>query len=57
MHMRFDGEIDNDEYYTHVKETFDKLYNHIKNGEREDMRDMMKLSSARRKLFGKRKNI
>ena len=39
------------------KEAFDKLYNHIKNGEREDMRDMMKLSSARRKLFGKRKNI
>lgn len=39
------------------REAFDKLYNHIKNGEREDMRSMMKLSSARRKLFGKRKNI
>lgn len=39
------------------REAFDKLYNHIKNEEREDMRDMMKLSSARRKLFGKRKNI
>ena len=38
------------------REAFDKLYNHIKNDEREDMRNMMKLSSARRKLFGKRKN-
>ena len=38
------------------REAFDKLYNHIKNEEREDMRNMMKLSSARRKLFGKRKN-
>ncbi|MBQ8202797.1 MAG: prephenate dehydrogenase/arogenate dehydrogenase family protein [Clostridia bacterium] len=37
------------------REAFDKLYNHIKNGEREDMRQMMQLSSARRKLFGKRK--
>ena len=39
------------------KEAFDKLYNHIKNGEREDMQNMMKLSSARRKLFGKRKEV
>ena len=38
------------------REAFDKLYNHIKNDEREDMRNMMKLSSARRKLFGRRKN-
>lgn len=29
MHMRFDGEIDNEEYYTHVKETFDKLSDRI----------------------------
>lgn len=29
MHMRFDGEVDNEEYYTHVKETFDKLSDRI----------------------------
>ena len=29
MHMRFDGEIDNQEYYTHVKENFDKLSDRI----------------------------
>ena len=29
MHMRFDGEIDNEEYYTHVKENFDKLSDRI----------------------------
>lgn len=39
------------------KEAFDKLYNHIKNDEREDMREMMQLSSARRKHFGKRKSV
>lgn len=29
MHMRYDGEIENEEYYTHVKETFDKLSDRI----------------------------
>ena len=29
MHMRFDGQIDNDEYYSHTKETFDKLSDRI----------------------------
>lgn len=33
---------------------FDKLYYTIKNGDREEMRSMMKLSSARRQLFEKR---
>lgn len=33
---------------------FDKLYYTIKNGDREEMREMMKLSSARRRLFEKR---
>ncbi len=37
------------------KEAFDRLYNYIKNDEREDMRKMMQLSSKRRKNFGKRK--
>lgn len=29
MHMRYDGEIENEEYYTHVKENFDKLSDRI----------------------------
>lgn len=33
------------------REAFDRLYNTIKNGDREAMRDMMRLSSARRKTF------
>lgn len=39
------------------RKAFDKLYEHIKNDEREDMRQMMRLSSERRKYFGKRKDI
>ena len=39
------------------RKAFDKLYEHIKNDEREDMRQMMRLSSERRKHFGKRKDI
>ena len=31
MHMRYDGEIENEEYYTHVKENFDKLSDRICN--------------------------
>ncbi len=34
--------------------TFDRLYNCIKNGDREDMRSMMRLSTQRRKLFNKK---
>lgn len=33
------------------REAFDRLYNTVKNGDREAMRDMMRLSSARRKTF------
>lgn len=33
------------------REAFDRLYDTIKNGDREAMRDMMRLSSARRKTF------
>ena len=33
------------------REAFDRLYNTIKDGDREAMRDMMRLSSARRKTF------
>lgn len=29
MHMRYDGEIENEEYYTHAKETYDKLSDRI----------------------------
>lgn len=35
------------------RETFDRLYNTIKDGKREEMREMMRLSTARRKLFNK----
>lgn len=35
------------------RDTFDKLYNTIKNGQREEMREMMQISTARRKLFNK----
>lgn len=34
--------------------TFDKLYEHIKNGEREQMREMMRLSTTRRRQFNKK---
>ena len=33
------------------REAFDRLYDTIKNNDRDAMRDMMKLSSARRKTF------
>lgn len=33
---------------------FDELYNYLKNNDRDGIRDMMKLSSKRRKLFNKR---
>ncbi len=32
---------------------FDKLYNHLKNENREEMREMMRISTNRRKLFDK----
>ena len=35
------------------KTVFDKLYDTIKNGNREEMREMMRLSTARRKKFNK----
>lgn len=35
------------------RQAFDKLYDTIKNGNREEMRDMMRLSTARRKKFNK----
>lgn len=34
--------------------TFDRLYEYIKNGEREPMRDMMRLSTQRRRQFDKK---
>lgn len=34
--------------------SFEKLYNTIKNGDREEMREMMRLSTARRKKFDKK---
>lgn len=34
--------------------SFEKLYNAIKNGDREEMREMMRLSTARRKKFDKK---
>ena len=37
------------------RETFDKLYSTIKNGNREEMRDMMRTSSVRRRKFDKKK--
>jgi len=36
------------------RETFDRLYGHIKNNEREPLRDMMRLSTARRREFNKK---
>ena len=36
------------------REAFDKLYDCIKDGKREEMREMMRLSSARRKEFDKK---
>ncbi len=36
------------------KVSFDELYNKIKNGDREGMREMMRLSTTRRKLFDKK---
>lgn len=35
------------------RNSFNKLYDFIKNGDREGMREMMRVSSARRKLFNK----
>lgn len=29
MHLRYDGEVDNEEYYAHAKETYDKLSDKI----------------------------
>ncbi|MBE6683148.1 MAG: prephenate dehydrogenase [Ruminococcaceae bacterium] len=37
------------------RESFDKLYNTIKNGDRDEMREMMRLSTARRRKFNKEK--
>ena len=36
------------------RDSFEKLYDCIKNEKREEMRDMMRLSSARRKKFDKK---
>lgn len=36
------------------RESFDELYEKIKNGDREGMREMMRLSTQRRKLFDKK---
>ena len=37
------------------RSSFDKLYETIKNGDREEMREMMRLSTARRRKFNKEK--
>ncbi len=37
------------------RDSFDKLYNTIKNGDRDEMREMMRLSTARRRKFNKEK--
>lgn len=37
------------------RQAFDKLYNTIKDGNREEMREMMRLSTQRRKKFDKKK--
>ena len=39
------------------RRSFDKLYDTIKNGNREEMSEMMRLSTARRKKFNKPKKI
>ena len=36
------------------RKTFDKLYDYIKDGKREEMREMMRLSSSRRREFNKK---
>lgn len=36
------------------RKTFDRLYDFIKNDDRENMREMMRLSTSRRKLFNKK---
>ena len=38
------------------KQSFDELYNKIKNGDRDGMRQMMRISTERRKLFDKKDN-
>lgn len=38
------------------RQAFDKLYDSIKNGNREELRQMMQLSTARRKKFDKKKS-
>ena len=37
------------------RNSFDKLYDTIKNGDRDTMREMMRLSTARRRKFNKEK--
>lgn len=39
------------------RNAFDKLYNTIKDGDRDTMRDMMRLSTERRKKFDKKKKL
>lgn len=39
------------------RKSFDKLYETIKNGDREEMRSMMRLSTERRKKFDKKKKL
>ena len=39
------------------RQSFDKLYETIKNGEREEMRSLMRLSTERRKKFDKKKKL
>ena len=39
------------------RQAFDRLYDTIKNGNREEMREMMRLSTARRKKFNKPKKV
>ena len=36
------------------RETFERLYEFIKNGDRENIRDMMRISTARRRQFDKK---
>jgi prephenate dehydrogenase len=38
------------------RSSFDKLYEAIKTGDREGMREMMRLSTSRRRKFDKPKN-
>lgn len=39
------------------RNSFEKLYQTIKNGDREGMRDMMRISTDRRKRFDKDKKL